>query len=73
MAFFSGIFNNIIWGIDTEVLPAKWFKRRYKGFKANKYFFSLCKIIFKMLGSNFKHHNRIKNMKEILSKLKHFR
>lgn len=26
-----------------------------------------------MLGSNFKHHNRIKNMKEILSKLKHYR
>jgi hypothetical protein len=26
-----------------------------------------------MLANNFKHHHRIKNMKEILSKLKYFR
>lgn len=63
MSFFSSIFNNIIWGVDTDVLAAKYFRVRYKGFKANKYFFSLLKIICKMLGNNFKHHNRIKNMK----------
>jgi hypothetical protein len=63
MTFMSSIFNNIIWGIDTDVLSSKYFRRRYKGFKGNKYFFSLCKIICKMLGNNFKHHNRIKNMK----------
>ena len=73
MSFFSSIFNNIIWGIDTDVLAARYFRVRYKGFKANKYFFSLLKIICKMLASNFTHHNRIKNMKEILSKLKYYR
>ena len=38
-----------------------------KRFKANKYFFSMMKIIFKMLGNNFKHQSRIKCMKEIIN------
>lgn len=63
MTFFASIFNNIIWGVDTDVLSNGYFRSHYKRFKANKYFFSLCKIICKMLGNNFKHHNRIKNMK----------
>jgi hypothetical protein len=66
MAFFSNLFDNIIWGINTEVLDV-WFSSKLKKFKANKYFFSLIKIIFKMLGNNFKHHSRIKSMKEILT------
>jgi hypothetical protein len=62
MAFFSNLFDNIIWGINTQVLDV-WFSIKLKKFKANKYFFSLIKIIFKMLGNNFKHHSRIKSMK----------
>lgn len=62
MAFFSNLFDNIIWGINTGVLDVL-FASNLKRFKANKYFFSLLKIIFKMLGSNYKHHLRIKSMK----------
>jgi len=69
MAFFSNIFDNIIWGINTEVL-SHWYSSKLKRFKANKYFFSLFKIIFKMLVNNYKFHSRIKNMKEILNELK---
>ena len=63
MACFSSFFDNIIWGINIQVLDY-WFASKKKTFKANKYFFSLCKVIFKMLGNNFQHHNRIKNMKQ---------
>lgn len=63
MAFFSSIFDNIIWGINTKVLDDFFSERSRKRLKANKYFFSLCKIIFKMLGNNYKHHHRIKSMK----------
>lgn len=69
MASISSFFDNIIWGINIEVLDY-WFAEKYKYFKANKYFFALCKIIFKMLGNNFEHHHRIKSMKEILWKLR---
>lgn len=62
MAFFSNLFDNIIWGINSGVLDL-WFSTKLKKFKANKYFFSLLKIIFKMLGNNYKHHLRIKSMK----------
>ena len=72
MACISNFFDNIIWGINIEVLDF-WFAEKYKYFKANKYFFSLCKIIFKMLGNNFKHHTRIKNMKEIVVKLRNYK
>lgn len=71
MACISNFFDNIIWGINIQVLD--FFSEKYKYFKANKYFFSLCKIIFKMLGNNFKHHNRIKNMKEIVIKLRDYK
>ena len=69
MACISSFFDNIIWGINIEVLDY-WFSSHYKTFKANKYFFSLCKVIFKMLGNNFKHHNRIKNMKQNVVKMR---
>lgn len=72
MACFSNFFDNIIWSINIEVLDY-WFASKYSFFKANKYFFSLCKVIFKMLGNNFKHHNRIKTMKEIVIKLKDYK
>ncbi len=62
MAFFSNIFDNIIWGINTEIL-SYWYSSKLKGFKAKKYFFSLLKIMFKMLGNNYKHQSRIKCMK----------
>lgn len=69
MSCLSNLFDNIIWGINIEVL-GPYFSNHYKAFKANKYFFSLAKIILKMLGSyfdilgsNFEHHHRIKNMK----------
>jgi hypothetical protein len=62
MAFFSNLFDNIIWGINTEVL-SEWYSSKLKKFKANKYYFSLLKIIFKMLGNNYKHHLRIRSMK----------
>ena len=66
MAFFSNFFDNIIWAINTEVLSL-WYSSKFKTFKTYKYRFSLFKIIFKMLGNNYKHHSRIKNMKEILT------
>ncbi len=72
MAFFSNLFDNIIWGINTDILSV-WYSSKLWQFKANKYFFSLLKIIFKMLGNNYKHQSRIKCMKEILNELKPFR
>lgn len=61
MAFFANLFDNVLWLINIEVID-KLFKRdkTVKKIKANKYFFSLCKIILKMLSNNFKHHTRIK-------------
>lgn len=72
MAFFSNLFDNIIWGINTEILSV-WYSSKLKRFKANKYFFSLLKIIFKMLANNYKHQSRVKCMKEIINELKPFR
>ena len=66
MAFFSNIFDNIIWSINTQIL-SYWYSSKLKGFKGKKYFFSLLKIMFKMLGNNYKHQSRIKCMKQILS------
>jgi hypothetical protein len=68
MAFFSNLFDNIIWGINTEILSGEY-SSKLKGFKGKKYFFSLLKIIFKMLGNNFKHHLLIKKAKEVLTEL----
>ena len=65
MACCSNFFDNIIWAVNVEVLdwlPSKSVLR----LKANKYYFSLLKIIFKMLGNNYKHHIRIRQMKMIL-------
>ena len=72
MAFFSNIFDNIIWGINTEIISI-WLKRYLRGFKAKKYFFSMMKIIFKMLGNNYKHQSRVRTMKEIINELKPYR
>jgi hypothetical protein len=66
MALLSNFFDNIIWAINTEII-SRWYSSKLKIFKANKYRFSLGKIIFKLLGSNYKHQSRIKNMKEILN------
>ena len=65
MAFFSNIFDNMIWAVNTEIISI-WYGHKVKGWKGNKYFFSLMKIIFKMLGNNFKHQSRVKTMKEII-------
>lgn len=62
MAFFSNFFDNIIWAINTDVISV-WYSSKLKYFKSYKYRFSLGKIIFKMLGNNYKHHLRVKNMK----------
>jgi hypothetical protein len=62
----------MIWAINTEIL-AIWFGSKLRLFKANKYFFSLMKIIFKMLANNFKHQSRIKVMGEIINELKPYR
>ena len=72
MSFFSNFFDNFIWAINTEVLSF-WYSSKLKLFKTYKYRFSLFKIIFKTLGNNYKHHSRIKNMKEILTELKQFK
>jgi hypothetical protein len=72
MAFFSNLFDNIIWGINTDIL-SPWYSSKLKRFKANKYFFSMLKIIFKLLVNNYKHHSRIKSMKEILNELKQYK
>lgn len=72
MAFFSNLFDNMIWSINTEILSI-WYSSNLRRFKANKYFFSLLKIIFKMLGNNYKHQSRIKCMKEIINQLKPYR
>lgn len=50
-----------------------WFSNHYKTFKANKYFFSLCKVVFKMLGNNFKHHMRIKEMKQNVVRMREYK
>ena len=62
MAFFSNIFDNMIWGVNTEIISI-CYGHRVKRWKGNKYFFSLMKIIFKMLGNNYKHQSRVKCMK----------
>ena len=69
MASISSFFDNIIWGINIEVLDY-WFAAHYKTVKANKYLFSLFKIIFKMLGNNFQHHHRIQSMKQNVLKMR---
>jgi hypothetical protein len=66
LALFSNFFDNIIWAINTEIISI-WYGSKQRLFKAYKYRFSLGKIIFKMLGNNFKHQSRIKNMKDILN------
>lgn len=72
MAFFSNFFDNIIWAINTDIISI-WYSSKLKLFKAQKYRLSLGKIIFKMLGNNYKHQSRIKCMKEILNELKQFK
>lgn len=72
MACISNFFDNIIWMINIGVLEY-WFANHYKKFKANKYLFSLIKVIFKMLNNNFKHHTRIKNMKKIVINLRDYK
>lgn len=74
MACISNFFDNIIWLINIKVLDY-WIRghKTRKQLKANKYFFSLLKVIFKMLGNNFKHHNRIKNMKQIVIDLRKYK
>jgi len=62
MAFFSALFDNLIWGINTQII-SYWLGPSLKGFKGKKYLFSLLKIIFKMLGNNFKHQSRRRCMK----------
>lgn len=65
MALFSNFFDNIIWAINTDIISI-WYSSKQRTFKAYKYRFSLGKIIFKMLGNNYKHQSRIKSMKDIL-------
>lgn len=72
MASISSFFDNIIWGINIEVLDY-WFAAHYKTVKANKYLFSLFKIIFKMLGNNFQHHHRIQSMKQNVLKMREYK
>ena len=72
MAFFSALFDNLIWGINTQII-SYWLGPSLKGFKGKKYFFSLMKIIFKMLGNNFKHQSRRRCMNEIINELKPYR
>ena len=72
MALFSNFFDNFIWAINTDIISI-WYSSKLKMFKAYKYRFSLGKIIFKMLGNNYKHQSRIKNMKAILNELKQFK
>ena len=72
MAFFSNIFDNMIWGVNTEIISI-WYGDRVKHWKGNKYFFSLMKIIFKMLSNNYKHQSRVKTMKEIIKELQPYR
>lgn len=71
MAFFSNLFDNIIWTINTNIL-SRWLSPHLKKLKARKYFFSLLKIVFKMLGNNYKHQLRVKGMKEIIGELRPF-
>ena len=52
MACCSNFFDNIIWAVNVEVLD--WLPQRsVMRLKANKYYFSLLKIIFKMLSNNY--------------------
>jgi hypothetical protein len=69
MAFFSNLFDNMIWAINTGIL-SMWYGERLRWLEANKYFFSMLKIIFKMLANNYKHQSRVKVMGEIVHELK---
>lgn len=72
MAMLSNFFDNFIWAINTDIISI-WYSSKLKRFKAFKYRFSLGKLIFKMLGNNYKHQSRIKSMKDILNELKQFK
>lgn len=72
MAFFSNFFDNLIWAINTDIITI-WYASKLKTFKGSKYRFSLGKIIFKLLGNNYKHQSRIKDMKDILNELKQYK
>jgi len=69
MACVSNLFDNLIWAVNVKLMESIDRRGRLQ-LKSHKYLFSLLTIIFKMLGNNFKYHNRIRCMNELLADLK---